>query len=106
MATPSMELDMRANEIIIDELIDAPVAYLASEELELPVPINQGAPLYVAIDPLDGSSNIDTNVSVGTIFSVMPMKCDKGDANPTVFCKKEPINWPPATSSMVRRRRW
>ena len=75
-----IELDMRANEIIIDEMIDAPVAYLASEELELPVAINQGAPLYVAVDPLDGSSNIDTNVSVGTIFSIMPMKCDKGDA--------------------------
>ena len=69
-----IELDLRANELILDEMIDAPVAYLASEELELPVPINQGAPLYVAIDPLDGSSNIDTNVSVGTIFSFMPMK--------------------------------
>ena len=83
-----LELDMRANELIIDELIDAPVAYLASEELELPVPINQGAPLYVAIDPLDGSSNIDTNVSVGTIFSVMPMKCDKGDAETDCFLQK------------------
>jgi fructose-1,6-bisphosphatase I len=82
------ELDMRANELIIDEMIDAPVAYLASEELELPVPINQGAPLYVAIDPLDGSSNIDTNVSVGTIFSIMPMRCDKGDAESDCFLQK------------------
>ncbi|MBT8047865.1 MAG: class 1 fructose-bisphosphatase [Xanthomonadales bacterium] len=81
-------LDMRANELIIDEMIDAPVAYLASEELELPVPINQGAPLYVAIDPLDGSSNIDTNVSVGTIFSVMPMKCDKGDSESDCFLQQ------------------
>ena len=83
-----LELDMRANELLIDELIDTPVAYLASEELELPVPINRGAPLYVAIDPLDGSSNIDTNVSVGTIFSVMPMKCDKGDADTDCFLQK------------------
>ena len=83
-----LELDMRANEIILDELIDAPVANLASEELELPVPINEGSPLYVAIDPLDGSSNIDTNVSVGTIFSVMPMKCDKGDAESDCFLQK------------------
>jgi fructose-1,6-bisphosphatase I len=83
-----LELDMRANEIVLSELIDAPVAYLASEELELPVPINQGAPLYVAIDPLDGSSNIDTNVSVGTIFSVMPMKCDKGDTESDCFLQK------------------
>jgi fructose-1,6-bisphosphatase I len=83
-----LELDMRANEIILNELVDAPVAYLASEELELPVPINQGAPLYVAIDPLDGSSNIDTNVSVGTIFSVMPMKCDRGDAETDCFLQQ------------------
>jgi len=83
-----LELDMRANELIIDELIGAPVAYLASEELELPVPINQGAPLYVAVDPLDGSSNVDTNVSVGTIFSVMPMKCDKGDSETDCFLQK------------------
>lgn len=82
------ELDMRANEIVLEELVDAPVAYLASEELELPVPINPGAALYVAIDPLDGSSNIDTNVSVGTIFSVMPMKCDKGDAESDCFLQK------------------
>ena len=30
------------------------------------------APLAIAIDPLDGSSNIDTNVSIGTIFSLLP----------------------------------
>ncbi len=83
-----VELDLRANEIVIDELNDAPVAYLASEELELPIPINEGAPLYVAIDPLDGSSNIDTNVSVGTIFSVMPMHCDKGDLATDCFLQK------------------
>jgi len=83
-----MELDMRANELIIEELMGAPVAYLASEELELPVPLNEGAPLYVAVDPLDGSSNIDTNVSVGTIFSVMPMKCDKGDAESDCFLQQ------------------
>lgn len=83
-----LELDMRANELILDELIDAPVAWLASEELELPVPVNPGAPLYVAVDPLDGSSNIDTNVSVGTIFSVMPMKCSKGDSEADCFLQK------------------
>jgi len=83
-----LELDMRANQLIIDEMIAAPVAYLASEELELPVPINQGAPLYVAVDPLDGSSNIDTNVSVGTIFSVMPMKCGKGEAESDCFLQQ------------------
>jgi fructose-1,6-bisphosphatase I len=74
-----MELDVRANELILEELRSAPVAWLASEELETPLQIKQGAALYVAVDPLDGSSNVDTNVSVGTIFSVMPMDCGKPD---------------------------
>ncbi len=34
---------------------------------------NPRAPLLVAIDPLDGSSNIDTNASIGTIFSILPV---------------------------------
>jgi len=46
---------------------------MASEEEEDPIPIPENYPLgkYVILfDPLDGSSNIDANVSVGTIFSV------------------------------------
>ena len=50
----------------------APVALYASEELEQPVLLDKDAPLAIAIDPLDGSSNIDTNVSIGTIFSLLP----------------------------------
>jgi len=66
------ELDVRANDLVLDALNDAPVAALASEELETALTLHADAPLIVAIDPLDGSSNIDTNVSVGTIFSVLP----------------------------------
>jgi fructose-1,6-bisphosphatase I len=82
------ELDIRANDLIIEELRSAPVAWVASEELDDPIELNRGAPMYVAIDPLDGSSNIDTNVSVGTIFSVMPMKCGKGDTDAECFLQK------------------
>lgn len=48
------------------------VCGLASEENEdfIDFPENEDAKYIVAIDPLDGSSNIDVNVSVGTIFSV------------------------------------
>jgi fructose-1,6-bisphosphatase I len=70
-------LDIRANDLMLSEIESAPVACVASEELDLPAPVNAGAPLCVAIDPLDGSSNIDTNVSVGTIFSILPMRCAK-----------------------------
>ncbi|WP_432421883.1 class 1 fructose-bisphosphatase [Rhodoplanes serenus] len=66
------ELDVRADEILLGSLAGKPVAAYASEEAELPVPVTPGAPLIVAIDPLDGSSNIDTDVTIGTIFSVLP----------------------------------
>ena len=82
------ELDVRANDILIDELKAAPVAYVASEELDEPVSIVPDAPLYVVIDPLDGSSNIDTNSSVGTIFSVMPMRCGNETTATDCFLQK------------------
>ncbi|MGA9573805.1 MAG: class 1 fructose-bisphosphatase [Lysobacterales bacterium] len=65
-------LDLLANDLLIEALHGAPVSCLVSEELKEPFSINKGAPLFVATDPLDGSSNIDTNVSVGTIFSILP----------------------------------
>ena len=48
------------------------VATYCSEEQDSAVVIEESAPLVVAIDPLDGSSNIDVNVSIGTIISVLP----------------------------------
>lgn len=69
------ELDRLANVQMIDALKAAPVAYIASEELDKPIASGKAnAPLCVAIDPLDGSSNIDTNVSIGTIFSILPRR--------------------------------
>ena len=65
------ELDIVANDIVIEALRDAPVAYLLSEELDEPVILQAGADLLVAVDPLDGSSNIETNAPIGTIVSVM-----------------------------------
>ncbi|MHB8886665.1 MAG: class 1 fructose-bisphosphatase [Methylovirgula sp.] len=65
-------LDVLANDLFVNALRRAPVAAVLSEELHEPLPLTAGAPLAVAIDPLDGSSNIDTNVSIGTIFSILP----------------------------------
>lgn len=73
-------LDVQANDIIIAALRTAPVARVASEELDQPLLCNSDARLAVAIDPLDGSSNIDTNAPVGTIFSILPMpEAGEGD---------------------------
>jgi fructose-1,6-bisphosphatase I len=67
------ELDVRANDRFVTALRSAPVALVGSEELKGIMALKAGAPLAVAIDPLDGSSNIDVNVSIGTIFSVHRM---------------------------------
>lgn len=67
------ELDLQANDILLEALLAAPVAAVASEELEQPVVFDETASLIVALDPLDGSSNIETNVSIGTIFSILPV---------------------------------
>jgi fructose-1,6-bisphosphatase I len=68
------ELDVRANGLFLDAMREAPVAVYASEENEEPVPLHLQAPLAVAIDPLDGSSNIDTNLSIGTVIGVLPVR--------------------------------
>ncbi|MFZ2103144.1 MAG: class 1 fructose-bisphosphatase [Oricola sp.] len=68
------ELDVHADNLFLEGARKAGIAYYASEELANAVTINPGSPISVAIDPLDGSSNIDTNVSIGTIFSIMPTK--------------------------------
>ncbi len=75
-------LDVLAEEIIIDHLQHTATAYVLSEEQDAPIaiPADKGDdtlashpdPMMVAIDPLDGSSNIAVNVTVGTIFSIMP----------------------------------
>ena len=66
------DLDIFADDIFLDAMRHAPVALYASEELEQPVLLDAGAPLAVAIDPLDGSSGIDVAMSIGTIFSLLP----------------------------------
>ena len=47
------------------------LAGLASEEMELPVAVQGTGDYLLLFDPLDGSSNIDVNVSIGTIFSIL-----------------------------------
>ncbi len=69
-------LDLLTDRIFMEALETAPVAVLVSEELAEAKRLKLGAPLVVAIDPLDGSSNIDNNVSIGTIISILPALAD------------------------------
>ena len=66
------DIDVAADAMMRKALCAAPVAAILSEEGELPKILDADAPLCVAIDPLDGSANLENNISVGTIFSIRP----------------------------------
>jgi fructose-1,6-bisphosphatase I len=66
------DIDIAAHRLMCAALRSTPVAAVLSEEAELPETFDAGSPLVVAIDPLDGSANLENNISVGTIFSVRP----------------------------------
>ena len=69
------KLDVYSNDMLIHCLsARESIGVLASEENEKPMLVHKGsenARYAVVFDPLDGSSNIDVNVSVGTTFSIM-----------------------------------
>jgi fructose-1,6-bisphosphatase I len=70
------DLDVQADAIIRRCLAALPIAAIASEEMREPLIGDRHAKICVAIDPLDGSSNIDINMTVGTIFSILPAPDD------------------------------
>jgi fructose-1,6-bisphosphatase I len=78
------KLDVYANQALLHCLgVRESVAMLVSEENEEPVTLERHSEgkYVVVFDPLDGSSNIDVNVSVGTIFSIL-RKPDKPSKDP------------------------
>ena len=74
------KLDVLSNDILLDaNEWGGHLAAMASEEMDLPHLVPHRYPqgeYLLTFDPLDGSSNIDVNVSIGTIFSVL--KCPEG----------------------------
>jgi fructose-1,6-bisphosphatase I len=80
------KLDVISNDMMVDALEwTGHLAGMASEEMDDPLPIPSMYPkgkYLILFDPLDGSSNIDVNVSVGTIFSIL--RAPEGCENPTV----------------------
>jgi len=73
------KLDVIANEVFINCLLSSKkVAVMISEENEKPIeiPVEDQGNYFIAFDPLDGSSNIDANVSIGSIFSIWRRKSD------------------------------
>ena len=81
------KLDVFANETLVKSLSHTGlVCVMGSEEAEEPIPVDaaSGHGDYVALfDPLDGSSNIDVGVSVGTIFGIYRRKTQFGPGTET-----------------------
>jgi len=88
------KLDVFANEQFIAALsAGGECAAIASEEndeiIPITTPVSKNAKYVVAMDPLDGSSNIDVNVSIGTIFSIYRRCTEVGTpATKDDFCQK------------------
>src|SRR5690606_23338783 len=79
------KLDVYANEQFISALTSGgECCIVASEEeddfVRIDSPVSRNAKYIVCIDPLDGSSNVDINVTVGTIFSIYRRKSTEGPA--------------------------
>ena len=64
-------LDIFADETFEAALAGCSVAALASEERDDVTPMKPDGGYLVALDPLDGSSNIEINMTIGTVFSVL-----------------------------------
>jgi fructose-1,6-bisphosphatase I len=82
------KLDVLANDILMTCLGNRPtVAVVASEEDEEPTILRRGSDggkYCVVFDPLDGSSNLDVCVSVGTVFSILKNDPDEPDLMATL----------------------
>ena len=67
-------------------------AIISEEDEDMVITGNNASKYVVAIDPLDGSSNIDVNVAVGTIFSI--------------YRRRTPINSTPTMEDVLQAGRW
>ena len=63
-------LDLKADSIIMQHLSSADIKWYASEEEQDFIILNKNGSFAICIDPLDGSSNIETNAPIGTIFGI------------------------------------
>lgn len=83
------KLDVVANELMKDVLIESGfVRAVMSEEEEHSVPGAKEGRYLVAFDPLDGSSNIDINSLIGTIFSIMEAPEDASPDDQGMFLQQ------------------
>ena len=66
-----LPLQQLSQQVFTEALKRLPLSFIASEKGDEVIPVAADKTLGVAIDPLDGSSNIETNTAIGTVFSVL-----------------------------------
>ena len=69
-------LDIFADECVFESINNSSVAAYCSEEQDGMTTIDKNGKYLIFCDPLDGSSNIGNNISIGTIFSILPFYDD------------------------------
>ena len=69
-------LDIFADECVFESLNNSSVAAYCSEEQDGMTTLDKNGKYLIFCDPLDGSSNIGNNISIGTIFSILPFYND------------------------------
>jgi len=73
-------LDALAHQLFTGSLRGAPVSAVLSGEAVDPITLSPDGQVVVALDPIDGSSNVGLNGAIGTLFSILPAVAD--DAGP------------------------
>jgi fructose-1,6-bisphosphatase I len=66
------DLDLFADDLFLGAAARAGIDFYASEERAAPVALGNASGISLAVDPLDGSSGVEANISIGSIFSVLP----------------------------------
>mmetsp|Transcript_0 Transcript_0/g.1 ORF Transcript_0/g.1 Transcript_0/m.1 type:complete len:370 (+) Transcript_0:70-1179(+) len=97
-----LAIDLLADKALFDNLTaSGVVATASSEEVPVEKPITPGGAYSVAFDPLDGSSIIDTNFSVGTIFGVWPGSKLTGVTGRQIVCAGLAVYGPRTTVTLA-----
>ena len=89
-------LDVRAEALFLTALESCDVAAVCSEETEAAIAMHPSGSVVVALDPIDGSSNIDINAPTGTIFAVLPTAGHRRRRRRQHSCSPGVRNWQPA----------
>jgi fructose-1,6-bisphosphatase I len=74
-----LRLDLEANRLFLDALGRTTVRLVASEESAEPVTLRGVGRIGVVLDPLDGSTNVETNLSIGSLFGIRALSSETSE---------------------------